>query len=73
MFLYFLLSAKELKDSQNIAEEVDEVQVEVDGSQDVLLGGEDVHDEMCVEDNEATDDHGTCYGQHKLQGRAPEE
>jgi len=44
-----------VQDTQDMQEEVDDVQVEVDGGQDVLLGGQLVHQEMGVVDDEATE------------------
>ena len=43
-----LVSAHGLQDSQDVEEEVDEVQVQVDGGQDVLLCRQLVHDQVSV-------------------------
>ena len=38
---------------EDLDEEVDDVQVQLDGGDDVVLGGDAGHDHVCVEDDEA--------------------
>ena len=47
------LSVDFLKDLEDLDEEVDDVQVQLDGGQDVLLGGHAGHDHLGVVDDEA--------------------
>lgn len=47
-------------------EEVDNVQVEVDGGQDVLLGRELLHQQVGVVDDEAAEDQGSGSGHDQL-------
>ena len=54
-------------------EEVDDVQVQVDGGQDVLLGGQLVHQEMGVIDDEAAEQQSPGTGKHQLRGVVVEE
>lgn len=42
-----------VQDLEDLDEEVDDVQVKLDGSHDVLLRGQSVHDHVGVEDDEA--------------------
>lgn len=55
-----------VQDAENVQEEVDDVQVEVDGGQHMLLGGELVHEEVGVIDDEGTEEESTCPGVHQL-------
>lgn len=52
--------------------EVDEVQIEVDSSHDVLLRGELVHDHVGVKYDEPTEQQRSSNGDHKLQRLTPE-
>lgn len=52
--------------TQDVQEEVDNVQVEVDGSQDVFLGGELLHQKVGVVDDEAAEDQGPGSGKDQL-------
>lgn len=54
-------------------EEVDNVQVEVDGGQDVLLGRELLHQQVGVIDDEATEDQSPRSRHDQLGGVAVEE
>jgi len=56
-----------------VQEEVDDVQVEVDGGQDVLLGRELLHQQVCVVDDEATEDQGPHSRHDQLSAVAVEE
>lgn len=55
-----------IQDAEDVQEQVDDVQVQVDGGQDVFLWGELVHDQVCVVDNEATEEQGPCPGEYQL-------
>lgn len=55
-----------VQDTQDVQEEIDDVQVEVDGGQDVLLGGELFHQQVGVIDDEAAEDQSPCPGQNQL-------
>ena len=54
-------------------EQVDDVQVEVDGGQDVLLGGELLHQHVGVVDDEATEDQSAGSSHDQLCAVAVEE
>lgn len=54
-------------------EEVDDVQVQVDGGQDVLLGRQLLHQQVRVVDDEATEDQGAGAGHDELGAVAVEE
>ena len=62
-----------LEDTQDVDKQVNKVQVEVDGGNDVLLRRELVHDDVGVKDDKTTEQHSPSNGQHKLQCLAPEE
>lgn len=66
-----LIFASSLHNAKDVDKEVDEIQVEVDGSHDVILSGKLVHDEVGVKYDEATEDQGACDREHKLQCLAP--
>lgn len=55
-----------VNDTQDVQEEVDDVQVEVDGGQDVFLGGELLHQQVGVIDDETAEDQGSGSGQDQL-------
>lgn len=55
-----------VQETQDVQEEVDNVQVEVDGGQDVLLGRELLHQQVGVVDDEATEDQGPGSGHDQL-------
>lgn len=54
-----------VEDAQNVQEEVDDVQVEVNGGQDVLLRRELLHQHAGVVDDEATEDQGASSSQEQ--------
>lgn len=54
-------------------EEVDDVQVEVNGGQDVLLRGQLVHQQMGVIDDEAAEEQCSGASKHQLRGLIVEE
>lgn len=62
-----------VEDPQDVQEEVDDVQVEVDGGQDVLLWGQLLHQQVGVVDDEAAEDQGPGAGQDQLCAVAVEE
>lgn len=47
-------------------EQVNDVQVQVDGGQDVLLRGQLVHQQVGVKDDEATEHKGSSTSEHQL-------
>lgn len=61
-----------LHDAKDMEEEVDEVQIEADSSHDVFLGGELVHNHMCVKYDEPAEQQSSSNGNHKLQRLTPE-
>ncbi len=62
-----------LQYAEDVEEQVDEVEVEVDRGENILLRRQLVHDQVGVENDEATKDHGSRDRQHKLQRFAPEQ
>ena len=52
-----------LQDLEDLDEEVDDVQVELDGGQDVLLGAESGHDHLSVHDDEQREEEGAAHSQ----------
>lgn len=54
-----------VEDAENVQEEVDNVQVEVNGGQDVLLRRELLHQHAGVIDDEATEDQGPSSSQEQ--------
>ena len=50
------------KNPQNVQEEVQNVQVEIDGGQDVLLWGDLVHHHVHIKDDKTTEQDGTEDG-----------
>lgn len=69
----WLVSPRRLHEAQDVDEEVDEVEVEVDGRKDVLLRRHLVHDHVGVEDDEAAEESGPAHRDDKLGSLAPEE
>lgn len=55
-----------VQDTEDVQEEVDNVQVEVDGCQDVLLRGELLHQQVGVVDDEAAEDQSPSSSEHQL-------
>lgn len=55
-----------VKDAQNVQEEVDYVQVEVDGGQYVLLGWQLAHQNVCVVDDEAAEEQSAGSSENQL-------
>ena len=68
-----LLFLHSLKDSQNLNEEINYVEVKVDRSQDVLLRWQFIHQHVCVEHNERRKQEGTRNGIHQLKCLTVEE
>lgn len=66
MRLLLLVLLHGVEDTQDMQEEVDYVQVEVDGGQDVLLGWQLAHQNVCVVDDEAAEEQRTGAGKHQL-------
>ena len=62
-----------VQDTQDVQEQVDDVQVEVDGGQDVFLRGELLHQQVCVIDDEATEDQSPGSSQDQLSAVTVEE
>lgn len=54
-----------VEDTENVQEEVDNIQVEVNGGQDVLLRRELLHQHAGVIDDEATEDQGPSSSQEQ--------
>ena len=55
-------------------EEVEDIQVEVDGGMDVLLGCDSLHDQPRVKDDEQREEHGASHCDAKVyQGTLQEE
>ena len=55
-----------VQDAQQVDKEVDDVQVQVDGGQDVLLRGQLVHQKVRVVDDEPAEDQRTGAGKEQL-------
>lgn len=53
-------------DAKDVEEEVDDVQVELNGCRDVVLRWHPVHDHVGVKDEEKGEQHRTGKWQHKL-------
>lgn len=62
-----------VEDAQDVDEEVDDVQVQVDGGQDVLLGGQPVHQQVGVIDDEAAEDQRPSTREQQLRHLIVEE
>ena len=60
-------------DAENVHEEVDDVQVELDGGQDVLLGAESGHDHLRVHDDEQREEEGPAHRQRRVRQLVAEE
>lgn len=71
--LPWLVSPRSLHEAQDVDEEIDEIEVEVDGRKDVLLRGHLVHDHVSVKDDEATEESSPAHRDDKLGSLAPEE
>lgn len=70
--LLFLVLLHRVEQTQDVQEEVDNVQVEVDGGQDVLLGGELLHQQVSVVDNEGAEDQSAGSSKDQLRAIAVE-
>ncbi len=73
MMLKLLILFHWIKDSEDLNEQINHVQVKVDWGQDVLLGGKLVHQHVGVEYNECRKQQGTGYGIHQLKCLTVEE
>lgn len=73
MVLQLSVLLHRVKDTQDVQEEVHDVQVEVDGGQDMLLGGELLHQQVGVVDDEAAEDQSPGSSQDQLGTLAVEE
>lgn len=62
-----------IEDSEDFDEQVNHVQVQVDGRQNVFLGGEFVHQHVSVENNESWEQQGTGNCIHQLKCLTVEE
>lgn len=62
-----------VEQTQDVQEEVDNVQVQVDGGQDVLLGGELLHEQVGVVDDETAEYQGSGSSIDQLYAVAIEE
>lgn len=62
-----------VEDPENVEEEVDDVQVQLDGRQDVFLGWEPMDDHVRVVDEEQGENDGSADAHGYLQVRIPEE
>lgn len=61
-----LIASRLSHDPQNVQEQVDNIQVQVDRSVDVFLGGHLVHDHVGVIDNEEGEEESATDGQSQL-------
>lgn len=68
-----LVLSSSLHNAQDVDKEVDEIQVKVDCSHDVLLWRKLVHDDVSVKYDEATEHYSTSNGEYKLQCLTPKE
>ena len=59
--------------TQDVQEEVDDVEVEVDGGVHVVLGRDALHDHLCVEDDEEGEEDGSPDGEAARHRLAREE
>ena len=55
-----------LQDLEDLDEEVDDVQVELDGCEDVLLGAESGHDHLGVHDDEHGEEEGAANSESSV-------
>ena len=62
-----------LQDAEDVDEQVEEVQVEVDGGQYVLLRGQLVHYHVHVKHDEATEQQSSSNGDDKVKCLVPNE
>lgn len=62
-----------VEDAQDVQEQVDDIQVEIDGCQDVLLWGQLVHQQMGIENNEAAEQQSSGPSKHQLHSVIVEE
>ena len=62
-----------IEDSEDFDEQVNHVQVQVDGRQNVFLRGEFVHQHVSVENNESREQQGTGNCIHQLKCLTVEE
>jgi len=70
---YLSVLTSRLHDAEDVDKQVDEVQVEVDGSHDVLLWRQLVHDHVSVKYDKAAEEQGTSNGEDKFYSLTPEE
>ena len=68
-----LFSVDFLQNLEDLYEEVDDVQVELDGGQDVLLGAESGHDHLRVHDDEQREEEGPAHRQRRVRQLVAEE
>ena len=68
-----LFSVDFLQNLEDLDEEVDDVQVELDGGQDVLLGAESGHDHLRVHDDEQREEEGPAHRQRRVRQLVAEE
>lgn len=74
MRLPFLLSLLAVThDAQDVDEEVEDVQVEVDGAEDVLVCAELVHEQLSVDDDKGAEEEGATHAQEHLHARVERE
>lgn len=62
------LALSRIQDSQDLQEEIDDVQVEVNDTYNVLLRAQVLHDHVCVEDNETGEDKSADHCQNRVSG-----
>jgi len=62
-----------LEDLEDLDEEVDDVEVELDCSHDVLLGTQPGHDHLCVEDDEEGEEESSTHSHGGLCQLTPNE
>ena len=60
------ITTRLFEDSEDVDEQIDNVQVELNGSNDVFFGGDFVHDHLRVEDNEETEHSHATEAQHNF-------
>ena len=60
------LALSRIQNSQDLQEEIDDVQVEVNDTDNVLLRAQVLHDHVCVEDNETGEDKSADHCQNRV-------
>lgn len=68
-----LIPVQLVKDSEYVEEEIDDVEVQVDGGEDVFFRGQGGHHHLCVEDEEEAEQDGADEGEGDFEPWALDE